>query len=174
MAPAPGWTRSTSWTTTPYHLILLCRNEVGYRNLSALVSRGLYRGVLQQTPGGLGAAGALPRRAHRPVGLPGTRCPGCCWGATTRGQGPRPPDAGPLQVDSYYLEIQDHSIPQQKTVLQGLLRLHQETGIPLVATNDAHYLTREDASIQDVLMCIQMGKTVEDPTGCGLKPRNST
>src|SRR5699024_4948125 len=47
--------------------------------------------------------------------------------------------------------------------LQGLLRLHQETGIPLVATNDAHYLTREDASIQDVLMCIQMGKTVEDP-----------
>ena len=54
----------------PYHLILLCRNEVGYRNLSALGQPGLHRGVLQQTPGGLGTAGALPR-AHRPVGLPG-------------------------------------------------------------------------------------------------------
>ena len=65
--------------------------------------------------------------------------------------------------DSYYLELQDHGIPQQKQVLQGLVALHQETGIPLVATNDAHYLTRQDAAIQDVLMCIQMGKTVEDP-----------
>ncbi len=65
--------------------------------------------------------------------------------------------------DNYFLELQDHGIPQQKQVLQGLVALHQETGIPLVATNDAHYLTRQDAAIQDVLMCIQMGKTVEDP-----------
>lgn len=65
--------------------------------------------------------------------------------------------------ENYYLEIQDHNIPQQKEAIRGLIQLHQETGIPLVATNDAHYLTRQDAAIQDVLMCIQMGKTVEDP-----------
>ena len=148
----------------PYHLILLCRNEVGYRNLSALVSRGFTEGfyskprvdweLLERYHEGLIAlsaclAGQVPRL------LLG----GNYEGAKTHALQMR----DLFGADSYYLEIQDHSIPQQKTVLQGLLRLHQETGIPLVATNDAHYLTREDASIQDVLMCIQMGKTVEDP-----------
>ena len=65
--------------------------------------------------------------------------------------------------DGYYLELQDHNIPAQKKVNEGILRLHEETGIPLVCTNDAHYLRREDAEMQDILMCIQMGKTVDDP-----------
>jgi DNA polymerase-3 subunit alpha len=65
--------------------------------------------------------------------------------------------------DGYYLELQDHGIPAQKQVNADLIRLHEETGIPLVATNDAHYLRREDSEIQDILMCIQMGKTVDDP-----------
>ena len=65
--------------------------------------------------------------------------------------------------DSYYLELQDHSLSEDPQIVQGLLRLHEDTGIPLVATNDAHYLTRADAVTQDVLMCIQMGKTVDDP-----------
>ncbi|MFR4757829.1 MAG: hypothetical protein ACLT9P_06775 [Evtepia gabavorous] len=64
----------------------------------------------------------------------------------------------------YYLELQDHGIPsRRRSINRAWSRLHQETGIPLVATNDAHYLRREDAEMQDVLMCIQMGKTVEDP-----------
>ena len=148
----------------PYHLILLCRNEVGYRNLSALVSRGFTEGFYSKPR----VDWELLERYHE--GL--IALSACLAGQVPRlllGGNYEEAKAHALQMrdlfgaDSYYLEIQDHSIPQQKTVLQGLLRLHQETGIPLVATNDAHYLTREDASIQDVLMCIQMGKTVEDP-----------
>ena len=148
----------------PYHPILLCRNEVGYRNLSALVSRGFTEGFYSKPR----VDWELLERYHE--GL--IALSACLAGQVPRlllGGNYEGAKAHALQMrdlfgaDSYYLEIQDHSIPQQKTVLQGLLRLHQETGIPLVATNDAHYLTREDASIQDVLMCIQMGKTVEDP-----------
>ena len=65
--------------------------------------------------------------------------------------------------DGYYLELQDHNLPGDPAINQGLIRIHQETGIPLVVTNDAHYLRREDAQMQDTLMCIQMGKTVDDP-----------
>lgn len=65
--------------------------------------------------------------------------------------------------EHYYLELQDHGIPVQKQVAAGLIRLHEETGLPLVVTNDAHYLSRADARTQDVLMCVQMGKTVDDP-----------
>ena len=148
----------------PYHLILLCRNEVGYRNLSALVSRGFTEGFYSKPR----VDWELLERYHE--GL--IALSACLAGQVPRlllGGNYEGAKAHALQMrdlvgaDRYYLEIQDHSIPQQKTVLQGLLRLHQETGISLVATNDAHYLTREDASIQDVLMCIQMGKTVEDP-----------
>ena len=60
--------------------------------------------------------------------------------------------------DGYYLELQDHGIAAQKQVNAGLVRIHEETGIPLIATNDAHYLRREDAEMQDILMCIQTGK----------------
>ena len=63
---------------------------------------------------------------------------------------------------NFFLELQDHGIPEQQEVNRGILRLAQDTKLPLVATNDAHYLTREDSYIQDVLMCIQMGKTVDD------------
>ena len=65
--------------------------------------------------------------------------------------------------DGYYLELQDHGIPVQKKVNAGLVRIHEETGIPLIATNDAHYIRGEDAETQDILMCIQMGKTLDDP-----------
>ena len=64
---------------------------------------------------------------------------------------------------NFYLEIQDHGIAEQKKVNSGIYKLSQETGIPLVAANDAHYVTREDAYIQDVLMCIQMNKMLDDP-----------
>ena len=64
----------------------------------------------------------------------------------------------------FYLEIQNHGIEDQKTVLEALSRMSKETGIKLVATNDVHYLKKEDAQIQDILMCIQMQKTVDDPT----------
>ena len=63
-----------------------------------------------------------------------------------------------LGKDNYFLEIQDHGLSEQKRIIPDMLRLSEETGIGLVATNDIHYLKKEDASIKDVLMCIQMEK----------------
>ena len=64
--------------------------------------------------------------------------------------------------DNFFIEIQDHGLADERTVLPQLVRLARETGVALVATNDAHYLRREDAEAQEVLMCIQTGKTLED------------
>ena len=69
---------------------------------------------------------------------------------------------GIFEEDSFYLELQDHKIAEQRTVNEGLLRLSKETGIPLVLTNDVHYLTKSDAYNQDVLLCIQTGKAVDE------------
>lgn len=66
--------------------------------------------------------------------------------------------------NNFYLEIQDHNLPEQKEVNAGLVKLSKETGIPLVATNDLHYVNKEDAKTHDALMCIQMGKTLNDPS----------
>ena len=63
---------------------------------------------------------------------------------------------------NFYLELQDHGIQEQRAVNQGVRRIARETGLPLVVTNDAHYLRREDAKMQDVLLCIQTGKTIDD------------
>ena len=146
------------------HLVLLCRNQEGYRNLSYLVSQAYLEGfyikpridwdLLREHAGGLIA------------------CSACLAGELPRllmaGEYEKAKETA-LEVrelfgeDGYYLELQDHGIPAQKQVNAGLMRLHQETGIPLIATNDAHYLRREDAQMQDVLMCIQMGKTLDDP-----------
>ncbi len=164
VAPRTRFDRVHELDDHPYHLVLLCRNEQGYRNLSALVSRGFTEGFYGKPR----IDWALLERYHE--GL-------IALSACLAGQLPRLLLAGDTKgakehalkmrdlfgPDSYYLEIQDHGIPQQKQVIQGLIKLHQETGIPLVATNDAHYLTRQDAMLQDVLMCIQMGRTVEDP-----------
>ena len=65
--------------------------------------------------------------------------------------------------DNFYLELQDHGIPEQRVVNQGIMRLARETGLPLVVTNDAHYLRKEDAQMQDILLCVQTGKTLNDP-----------
>ena len=146
------------------HLVLLCRNEEGYRNLSYMVSMAYVEGfyikpridldLLREHCGGLIAlsaclAGEIPRRLRN----------GDYEGAKAHALMMR----DLFGEDGYYLELQDHRIPEQQEVISGILRLHEETGIPMVATNDAHYLTREDAAMQDALMCIQMGKTVDDP-----------
>ncbi len=145
------------------HLVLLCENETGYRNLSYMVSKAFLEGfyvrprvdleLLRQHSEGLIAlsaclAGGIPRRLHS----------GDYDGAKAYAL----ELSGIFGEGNFYLELQDHGIPEQKEVNRGLLRLSEETGLPLVVTNDAHYLTREDSYIQDVLMCIQMGKTVED------------
>ena len=155
------------------HLVLLCQNETGYRNLSYLVSQAFVDGfyikpridldlLRRHSEGliGLSAclAGEIPRR------LVGGDYDGAREYALTMQE--------ILGRDNFYLELQDHGIPQQTTVNRGLLRLHQETGIPLVCTNDAHYLRKEDAESHDVLLCIQTGKTVDDENRMRYEPQN--
>ena len=146
------------------HLVLLCKNETGYRNLSCMVSKGFLEGfygrpridmdLLRQHSEGLIAlsaclAGAIPRRL-KIDDYEGAKAAALEY---SRIFGP----------ENFYLELQDHGIAEQARINPLLLRLARELDLPLVVTNDAHYLRREDAATQDVLMCIQMGKTVEDP-----------
>ena len=146
------------------HLILLCQNETGYKNLCYLVSAAFTEGfyikpridwaLLHQHSEGLiclsgCVAGAIPQLL-----------------IADRYEEAR---AKALELSelfgsgNFYLEIQDHGLREEQKAAQGLIRLHRETGIPLALTNDAHYIKKEDAYYQDVLMCIQMGKTVDDP-----------
>ncbi len=74
--------------------------------------------------------------------------------------------------ERFYLELQDHGIRDQKLVNQSILKIHQETGIPMVCTNDAHYLRKEDAEAHDILLCIQTGKTVDDENRMRYEPQN--
>ena len=155
------------------HLVLLCENETGYRNLSYLVSQAFVDGfyikpridldlLRRHSEGliGLSAclAGEIPRR------LVNGDYDGAKEYALTM--------QDILGEGNFYLELQDHGIPDQTTVNRGLLRLHQDTGIPLVCTNDAHYLRREDAESHDVLLCIQTGKTVDDENRMRYEPQN--
>ena len=147
------------------HLILLCKNETGYRNLCYLVSAAFTEGFYIKPR----IDWALLREHSE-----GLIClSGCLAGeipqALVRGDYERA-RAKALELSelfgegNFYLEIQDHGIEEEQRAGHGLIKLHRETGIPLVVTNDAHYINKEDAYYQDVLMCIQMGKTVDDPS----------
>ena len=155
------------------HLVLLCKNETGYRNLSYMVSQAFVEGfyikpridldLLRQHSEGLIAlsaclAGEIPKR------LVNGDYDGAKEYALTMQE--------IFGEDNFYLELQDHGIPQQTLVNRDLLRIHQEMGIPLVCTNDAHYLRPEDAESHDVLLCIQTGKTVDDENRMRYEPRN--
>ncbi len=147
----------------PYHLVLLCENRKGYENLCKLESEAFIHGfygkpridleLLREYKDGLIAlsaclAGAIPQYLMEEDY------------ASAKEYALKLADIfGP---DRFYLEMQDHGIEEQRAVNQGILRLARETGLPLVVTNDAHYLRKEDAVMQDVLLCVQTGKTVDD------------
>ena len=145
------------------HLILLCKNETGYRNLCYLVSMAFIDGFY--TKPRIDWA-LLEKHAEGLVCLSG-----CLAGEIQQklvhndyeGAKARALWLKELFGEDFYLEIQDHGIREERLAANGNVRLHRETGIPLVLTNDAHYLKKTDAYYQDVLMCIQMGKTVDDP-----------
>ena len=147
----------------PYHLVLLCKNRTGYENLCYMVSEAFLHGfygkpridleLLRQRHEGLIAlsaclAGAIPQ-ALMNESYDSAKAYALQM-ADIMGEG------------NFYLELQNHGIPEQLAVNQGIGRLARETGLPLLVTNDAHYLRREDAKMQDVLLCIQTGKTVDD------------
>ena len=147
----------------PYHLVLLCKDRRGYENLCYMVSEAFLHGfygkpridldLLREHHEGLIAlsaclAGAIPQYLMEESYDSAKEY--ALKMAQIMGEG------------NFYLELQDHGIPEQRAVNQGIHRIARETGLPLVVTNDAHYLRREDAKMQDVLLCIQTGKTVDD------------
>ena len=150
------------------HLVLLCKNNVGYKNLIEMVSLANIEGfyykprvdmeLIQKYHEGLIClsaclAGDVPQRLLSDD-YEGAKSLALKY-ASIFGEG------------NYYLEIQDHGLEEQKKVMDGLIRISQETGIPLVATNDAHYLKKKDAHAQKVLICVQIQKTIDEENGMG-------
>lgn len=147
----------------PYHLVLLCKDRTGYENLCYLVSRAFTDGFYGKPRVDL----ELLEKHHE--GL--IALSACLAGGVAQylleEDYPAAKDYALKMAEifgegNFYLELQDHGIDEQKPVNQGVQRIARETGLPLVVTNDAHYLRKEDAAMQDVLLCIQTGKTVDD------------
>ena len=145
------------------HLILLCKNETGYKNLIKMVSAGFTEGFYSKPR----IDKDLLEQYHE--GL-------ICLSACLAGEIPQAILAGDYErakqaalyyrdlfgEDNYYIELQDHGLEEDQVVLPQLIRLARETDIPMAATNDAHYITKEDAKMQSILLCIQTGKTIAD------------
>ena len=148
----------------PYHLVLLCKDRTGYENLCLLVSEAFIHGFYGKPR----VDTEMLRKHHE--GLIATSA--CLAGGVQQYLLDEEYEAAKnhallmadiFGADNFYLELQDHGIPEQRVVNQGIQRIARETGLPLIVSNDAHYLRREDATMQDVLLCIQTGKTVDDP-----------
>lgn len=164
VAPSSRFDRETvSGEDRYYHLVLLAENQKGYENLMKIVSKGFVDGfyykprvdyeVLAQYHEGVIAlsaclAGEVQRNLARGMYEEGVRAAGRYVEIFGK--------------DNFFLELQDHGLPDQKQVNQGLMRMSRETGIDLVATNDIHYTFAEDEKAHDILLCIQTGKKVED------------
>ena len=146
----------------PYHIVLLAKNEVGYRNLLALVTRAHVEGFYYKP--------RIDRRwlVERAEGL--IVLSACNNGEIPRliAEGRRDEAAAAARWyrevfgDDFYLEIQEHGNPEHRAVFRQVLELGRELGIPVVATNDVHYLNREDAPTHDILLCIGTNTTIHD------------
>lgn len=163
VAPRRRFDKEKFYDSEYHHLVLLCKNETGYKNLIKLVSAGFTEGfyskpridkeLLEQHSEGLIAlsaclAGELPRLIMKNEYAKAKES--ALWFKRVFGEG------------NYYIELQDHDIFEQKQVNTKLILLSRETGIPLVATNDVHYITKEDSEAHKVLLCIQTGKKLSD------------
>ena len=145
------------------HLVLLCKNETGYRNLVAIVSKAWTEGFYSKP-----RADMELLREHS-EGL-------IALSACLAGEIPRALSVGDYDEakaaalryreifgeDNFYLELQDHGLREQAHINPQIIRLSKETGIPLVVTNDCHYIEKEDTKMHHILVCIQTNRTVED------------
>lgn len=163
VAPKSRFKRGkTKGKETSYHLILLAKNKKGYQNLMELTSLGFLEGfyynprldkdILSQKKEGLIALSGC-MKGEIPFLLQQGRYEEARKAAIFYRE---------LYRDDFYLELQDEDIEGQKEINQALIELAEELSIPLVATNDVHYLSKEDAKAHDALLCIQTGKTLED------------
>ena len=146
-----------------YHLVLLAENNTGYANLVKIVSRGFTEGFYYKPR----VDEEILRKYHEGV----IALSACLAGEVARCLEADLYDeakAAALRYqdifgeNNFFLELQDHGIPMQKQVNQGIMRLHEETGIDLVATNDVHYTYAQDADAHDILLCLQTGKKLAD------------
>ncbi len=163
VAPRGRADRDPQKDKRPYHLVLLCKDNIGYQNLCWLVSRAYTEGFY------------FKPRIDREL-LPGHTEGLICLSACLAGEVPRALSTGEYQKakeaavwyrdlfgpENYFIEVQDHGIEEQLRILPQLVKLSQELGVGLVATNDTHYLKKEDHSLQHLLLCIQTGHTVDE------------
>ena len=146
-----------------FHMVLYCKNETGYQNLMILVSKGYTEGFYYRPR----IDNEILEKYHE--GL-------ICSSACMAGEIPRYLVAGEYEKakdralyynnlfgeGNFYLEVMDHGIPEERIIIEGIKKLHAETGIPVIATNDIHYLKKEHAKAQDILVCIGTGKKLAD------------
>lgn len=163
VTPGSRFDREKTSEDRYYHLILLCENNQGYQNLMKLVSRSFVEGfyykprvdfdLLQRYHEGLIATSAC---------LAGEVQKYLARGMFEEAKKAALRYAALFGENNFFLELQDHGLPAQREVNAQLLRLSGETGLPLVATNDVHYINASDAEPHDILLCIQTGKKVQD------------
>src|SRR5215210_645970 len=147
-----------------FHLTLLARNATGFRNLMRLSSRSFLEGfyykpridkeILERHAEGLICLSGCASAEFSDLILHGKTAEAerlCAWYQKVFGP------------ENFYVEIQDNGIPIQRDCAAGALDIARRMGLPVVATSDAHYLTQEDAPAHDILLCINTGKTVDDP-----------
>ncbi len=162
---APGSRKdrnARSQSQAAFHLVLLAMNGHGYKNLLKLVTVANFEGfyykprvdkeILQELNGGLIALSACLHGEVSHAFLRGDEKAACSLAETYAS----------IFKDRFYLELQENGIPEQKQVNEAMVHLSRKLGIPVVATNDCHYLDRENADAHDVLLCIQTGKTVNE------------
>ena len=166
VAPRSRFDKEAGIDQHPYHLVLLCENNEGYRNLVKLVSAAGIEGFYNRPR----VDKELLRKHHK--GL-------ICLSACLAGEIPRllsdgnyigAKEAALTYLDifgenNFFIEIQNHGLEDELKNLPLLYKLSDETGIPLVATNDCHYVRREDSSIQEILVCVQTGRILGEPGG---------
>lgn len=163
IASGSRFDKTNSKENTYYHLVLLAENNEGYQNLIKLVSLGFTEGFYYKPRIDIEI---LKKYSKGLIGLSA-----CMAGVVSRNvlnnNYQKAKDFAILYQDifgkgNFFLEIQDHGIPEQKEVIHSLIKMSSETNIPLVCTNDVHYINEDDAKAHDILLCIQTGKKVQD------------
>lgn len=164
VAPRTMYDKAPHFDGSQYHLVLIAKNNEGYKNLMKLVSLGYTDGFYYKP--------RIDRNVLRTYSKDLIGLSACLGGEIPQKilngdlEGARELSLEYLDIlgeGNFYLELQDHGIPEQIIVNKELTKLSKKLDIPLVATNDLHYIDRKDARVQDILLCIQTGKTVDDP-----------
>src|SRR5438128_8027082 len=147
-----------------HHLFVLCENEKGYRNLVKLVSKGYFEGfyykpridkeLLREHSEGLIGLSAC---------LNGAVSANVLSGRIDQAEKAAAEYQDIFGKDRFFLEIHDHGLEKQRKIIPDMLKIGERTGIKVAATNDCHYMEKDDSRAHDILLCIQTGKTVNDP-----------